>query len=123
MKKFERTFWLERCYDEKNWVYLFQVTTGGRQNQNHIGPPGGQNPGYAPVLGPLLFLIYANDIEMSSSKLDFIMYADDTTLFYTQPDLNDMNENINSELLHVSRWFKANNLVVNIDKSSFNLLP
>ena len=48
VKKIERTFWLERCYDEKNWVYLFQVTTGGRQNQNHIGPPGGQNPGYAP---------------------------------------------------------------------------
>ena len=71
------------------------------------------------ILGPLLFLIYVNDIEKSSSKFDFIMYADDTTLFYTQPDLKNLQENVNSELQNVSKWFNANKLVLNLTKTSF----
>ena len=48
------------------------------------------------------------------------MYADDTTLFYTQPDLKDVNENVNSELSNVSHWFIiANKLVPNLTKFSF----
>ena len=71
------------------------------------------------ILGPLLFLIYVNDIEKSSTKFDFIMYADDTTLFFTQPDLKDMQENINVELHNISKWFKANKLILNLTKTCF----
>ena len=39
------------------------------------------------VLGPLLFLIYVNDLQYSSKKLDFFLYADDTNLLYADKNL------------------------------------
>ena len=71
------------------------------------------------ILGPLLFLIYINDLILASNKFDFIMYADDTTLLYSQPELNGLEENLNSELQLISNWFKANKLVLNIQKTNF----
>ena len=71
------------------------------------------------ILGPLLFLIYINDIVKSSTSLDYVMYADDTTLFYTQPNLNNFEDNTNHELEKVSNWFKVNKLVVNLSKTNY----
>ena len=61
------------------------------------------------ILGPLLFLLYINDISKSSSVLKFFLFADDTTVFYSA-DPNDKNtENIlNQELEKVSCWLSAN---------------
>ena len=42
------------------------------------------------VLGPLLFLIYVNDMHRSSNKLDFYLFADDTNLLYADKDLNNI---------------------------------
>ena len=65
------------------------------------------------ILGPLLFLIYVNDIMKSCDKFEFTMYADDTTLFHTQTDLTNLELNITRELAKVSRWFKANKMIIN----------
>ena len=69
------------------------------------------------ILGPLLFLIYVTDIK-SSDKFEFTMYADDTTLFYSQPDPTNLEFNVNSELTKVSKWFKASKLIINKKKSN-----
>ena len=71
------------------------------------------------ILGPLLFLIYINDITLSSNKFDYIMYADDTTLLYTQPEINNVEQNVNNELQYISNWFKANKLILNLQKTNF----
>ena len=71
------------------------------------------------ILGPLLFLIYINDITNSSKNLEFILYADDTTLCYTQPDTENIKENVEYELNKVNTWFKSNKLIVNFDKTHF----
>ena len=78
------------------------------------------------ILGPLLFIIYMNDISFSSSIFDFILYADDTTLTCTEESLtahvtknNDLNVILNNELNKVHRWLLANKLSVNIKKTKF----
>ena len=55
-----------------------------------------------PVLGPLLFLIYINDLSMVSDVFNMLMYADDTTL-YCNIDQNISEEVINNELSKVSQ--------------------
>ena len=71
------------------------------------------------ILGPLLFLIYINDIVKSSNILQFTLFADDTCIFYSsKPNLNIENT-LNNELMKVSDWLIANKLSLNVNKSSF----
>ena len=71
------------------------------------------------ILGPILFLIYINDIVRVSNKLQFILYADDTTIIYQSQSLSDLLNIINTELIHLSNWLKSNRLSLNIAKTNF----
>ena len=73
------------------------------------------------ILGPLLFLIYINDICYSSSVLKFILFADDTNLFHSSKSISDLQQVLNHEMSALSEWFKANRLSLNIDKTSYIL--
>ena len=66
-----------------------------------------------------MFLLYINNITNSTQNLEFVLYADDTTLFYSQPDISNLKENSESELSKVTTWFKTNRLLVNFDKTHF----
>ena len=46
------------------------------------------------------------------------MFADDTSIFYTNDDLNNLNDTLNSELTSLNSWFKANKLSLNIFKTN-----
>ena len=74
------------------------------------------------ILDPLLFILYANDITYTSSVLDFILFADDSTILYSHKDLSSKINVVNEELEEVSRWFKANKLSVNASKTNFMIL-
>ena len=50
------------------------------------------------ILGPLLFLIYLNDLHEASNILDSILFADDTNLFYSYENISDLFSTVNSEL-------------------------
>jgi len=56
------------------------------------------------VLGPLLFLIYVNDISHSSSLLSFLLFADDTNLFFSHKDIKILGKTVNQELCKVANW-------------------
>ena len=71
------------------------------------------------VLGPLLFLLYINDICKSSSILQFFLFADDTNLLYADKSLRSLEKVLNRELIHVSDWLIANRLTLNIKKSNY----
>jgi hypothetical protein len=68
------------------------------------------------VLGPLLFLIYINDLNSLSNILKFIMFADDTNIFISGKNLDEIVPLINKELCKVNSWFCANLLSLNVKK-------
>ena len=97
--------------DRKQFVSIGNV----RSDTSYIscGVPQGS------VLGPLLFLLYINDIQKSSDLLDFHLFADDSSLFYSAKSLSELESIITCQLSHVHKWLCANKLSLNIEKSSF----
>ena len=71
------------------------------------------------VLGPLLFLIYVNDIQESSDKLKFFLFADDTNAVYADKNLKSLESTVNQELCKLFDWLTANKLTLNIKKTNF----
>jgi hypothetical protein len=72
------------------------------------------------VLGPLLFLIYTTDLPKLINKTSLpVLFADDTSVLFAQPNLTDLNNNIQSIFETLNKWFKANQLTLNFDKSHY----
>ena len=72
------------------------------------------------VLGPLLFLIFINDLPNATEFLT-LLFADDTTFQYSDINLDTLFEKCNIELEKASVWFKANKLTLNVKKTKFML--
>jgi len=78
------------------------------------------------ILGPLLFIIFINDLCNLPLFGKIITYADDTVLIYSGKTKILLNEMIKSDLDKIKNWFLANDLVINSDKTkyiNFNLMP
>ena len=73
------------------------------------------------VLGPLLFLIYVNDIANHSPLGNIRLFADDTNIFVEHENLELVYENAKIVLEYLYQWFKDNKLTVNSKKSSFTI--
>ena len=70
-------------------------------------------------LGPLLFLIYINDLPNISTILNFYLFADDTNIYYESSSLDKLESTINRELNKLYLWLNVNRLSLNIDKTNF----
>ena len=79
----------------------------------HSGVPQGS------VLGPVLFLLYINDIPNSVNILKPFLFADDTSLYYSSSNIKDLEITINNDLEQIQEWFLCNKLSLNIKKSNF----
>ena len=69
------------------------------------------------ILGPLLFLIFINDLANISSIMNILLFADDTNLFFKHDNVEWLAKTINTELCKVSNWISANKLQLNYDKT------
>ena len=69
------------------------------------------------VLGPLLFIIYANDIPHSIHNSKCILFADDTTLYHTHHNMQQLYDIVTQDLLLMIDWFKSNKLSLNVSKT------
>lgn len=70
------------------------------------------------ILGPLLFLLFINDLPNISNLVEFLLFADDTNIIASHDNFQDLIHLINIELSNIAEWFKLNKLVVNISKTN-----
>ena len=73
------------------------------------------------VLGPKLFILYINDICQVSDLMKLVIFADDTSLFCSNKNLEQLLNNINDELKKLKVWFDYNKLSLNVSKTKFIL--
>ena len=92
----------------------FNYVDSSKQNIN-CGVPQGS------ILGPLLFLLYINDIVNISNRLLPLIFADDTNLFITGKSVQEISDQMNIELNNTLTWLNANRLSLNVAKTHFIL--
>ena len=71
------------------------------------------------VLGPLLFLLYINDIAKCYNAGLFRVFADDTGIFCQGNNINDLIETAKEIMIKIEEWFSCNKLTLNVDKTCF----
>jgi hypothetical protein len=72
------------------------------------------------ILGPLLFLIYINDLSLSINKLaNPILFANDTTIIISNVNPKEFQNNINSVMTEITFWFQSNLPSLNYNKTHF----
>ena len=74
------------------------------------------------ILGPLLFILYVNDIVATTSLFGIILFADDTTLLYSHPDIASKLAIVNKEPSEINNRFQENKLSVNTSKTNHMML-
>ena len=104
--------WFLSYLEERRQVVKFGNSTSNELRLS-VGVPQGSN------LGPILFLIYINDIVKSSTKLHFSMFADDTVITLKCQNMSQIVSLVNQELQHVSNWLLANRLTLNYEKTNW----
>ena len=102
-----------RDYLSDRKQYVFYDNYSSSVARVYCGVPQGS------ILGPLLFILYINDIINSSDLFYFILFADDTNLFYSNSCIIQLQQSINLELAKLSEWFRANKLSLNIKKTNY----
>ena len=73
------------------------------------------------VLGPLLFLLYINDIQYCSELVSIILFADDTNILYSDSCLEKLNEILQMEMNKIVTWLNVNRLSLNTAKTKLIL--
>ena len=70
------------------------------------------------AFGPLLFLIYINDLPNVSKILNFYLFADDTNIYHEADNVKDLERAVNKELKWLNQWPSVNCLALNISKTN-----
>ena len=73
------------------------------------------------VLGPLLFLIFVNDLP-NVSKFDTILFADDTNFHLSHHNINILQSRVAEEIKKINYWVNSNQLTINYKKSCYMII-
>ena len=104
--------WIKSYLSDRQQQVSYNGSTSSYKTMN-CGVPQGS------ILGPLLFIIYINDLSNVSNILTSVLFADDTTLIASDCNLTTLIHRFNTELVNIVHWLNANRLSLNIDKTNF----
>ena len=104
--------WFSSYLSGRSQFVDFNGTSSRHMNLN-CGVPQGS------VLGPLLFIIYTNDLPNALKFSKCILFANNTTIFLTSNNVDELYAMLNLDLNTISDWFKANKLTLNISKTNY----
>lgn len=93
----------------------YVIYNGNKSNEESItyGVPQGS------ILGPLLFLIYINDLSSLSENCQTILFADDANLLFSSRNKEHLVRDINNELNIIQEWMNINELSLNLKKTEY----
>ena len=104
--------WFKSYLSQRN-QYVYYKNHKSESNAVPVGIPQGS------VLGPLLFIIYCNDMPKLLKYCSSVIFADDTTIYHIGTNQTEVYQDMNSDLETLSDWFKANKLSVNASKTKY----
>ena len=114
------------CIADKNLSW-FQSYLSNRKQYSEIGENSKTDLNYVTcgvpqgsILGPLLFLVYVNDLPNASRLLDPVIFADDTSLFFKKKEIEYLFTVVNNMLVNIKDWFSANKLSSNVGKTKYS---
>ena len=104
--------WIKSYFHERK-QFVSIGSTKSMTSDIRCGVPQGS------ILGPLLFIMYVNDLKNVSVCIEKLLFADDTNLLYSNKCYIKTFEVMNEELKKLTLWFKINKLSLNIEKTSY----
>ena len=104
-----------RSYLSNRKQYVNYKNCNSEMQKIECGVPQGS------VLGPLLFIIYTNDLPNCLDKTKSILFADDTTVYIAGNRKNNLFSQMKDELSDLIDWFRCNKLSLNIAKTNYIL--
>ena len=106
--------WINSYLNNRKQCVKYNNTTSSLKDINCSIPQGSS-------LGPLLFIIYINDISYSSNFFKYSLYADDSVLYMSGKNLPLLINMISNELITVNNWLLANKITLNTNKLHYML--
>ena len=101
--------YVELTYTDQN---MHKQKISSKPSLVNLGVPQGS------VLGPLLFLIYINDLPSHIDQGTMVLYADDTNILIKGSNASELQDNINAASNKLEKWFYHNNLILNANKTN-----
>ena len=112
--------WFKSYLKNRSLRVKCTTTAKGSETKSDLYPINFGMP-QGSCLGPLIFLIFVNDLHLQLEMMSCIQFADDTTLLFSHKNLKYLRYNVESDLEIVHDWFHANKLTLNLDKTALML--
>ena len=104
--------WIKSYFSNRGQFVQINQTCSSTQTIK-CGVPQGS------ILGPLFFILYINDLPRASKLTEPLLFADDTSIFFSNSNPNYLENVLNNELLNIDIWLKCNKLSINVQKTSY----
>ena len=106
--------WFENYLTNRKQIVKYKQVMSSEMMVQTVVPQGS-------ILGPLLFILYINDIQNCSDIASMILFADDTNIFYSHSCLKTLNKILQTEVDKIAEWLNTNKLSINTSKTKFIL--